>query len=334
MRKLFLANILIVITLLFCGCGNYRAAHDNADKASVVVDNINVDNYFVKGSNKQTFAKAPGRVVVVGENETETLLELGVENNILMAAAQNNRRHAMRSYNKEKFDHVKKCSSGYLNMEYITQLHPDLIIAQQCVFIRNRLKNTDYWNARGVATLVPLNTNTPSKHLVPETVEKEMKFIDDLGKAFRVEANAEKIISDTYAAIDEINEKRKNYKQPKVMVVEFLSSMICYDRTKLVGDMINRIGGKIEVNPPVIGFENVIKEDPDVLFVVCSHVDYGECLKKITQNPALRNLACIKNKRVYSIPLRFTYGSACRTEDGLRFLASKMYPGIEIDDKN
>ena len=130
-------------------------------------------------------------------------------------------------------------------MEYITQLKPDLIIAQQCVFIRSRLKNTEYWNSKGVGTLIPLNTNSPSSHFYQETVEKEMQFIQDLGQVFHLEDNATKIINDTYTTINNINEKNHLMYKPKVMVVEFLSSMISYDKTKLIGNMIEKIGGRV-----------------------------------------------------------------------------------------
>ena len=173
---------------------------------------------------------------------------------------------------------------------------------------------------------MPLNTNTPSKHIIKETVDKEMQFVRDLGAALRVDAKAEAVVNSTYKTIADINKANASYTKPKVMIVEFISSMISYDNTKLVGDMVSRIGGKVAETPPVIGFENVVKENPDVLFVVCSHADYGECITKLTKNPALQNLPCIKNKRTYSIPLRFTYGTGCRTEDGLRFLAERMYP--------
>lgn len=322
--------LILAFSIILAGCSQSNIT-EQQPASKVVVENINVDNYYVKGINLQTFNEVPRRVVVVGENETETLLELGVSKNILMAVAQNSRRYAMRQKNCELFKQLKTCPSGYLNMEYITSLHPDLIIAQQCVFIRNRLNNTEYWNERGVKTLIPLNTNTPSKHIIPETVDKEMQFIADLGKAFRVENNAKKIIDNTYNTIDAVNKKNHNFIKPKVMIVEFISSMISYDRTKLVGDMVSRIGGKVAETPAVIGFENVIKENPDVLFVVCSHADYGACITKITENPSLQHLKCIKNKRVYSIPLRFTYGASCRTEDGLKFLAERMYPGIKLD---
>ena len=328
MKRKMLLTALVLASSLLAGCT--RADEAVVDKIGVSVENINVNNYFVKGVNVQTFEDIPQRVVVVGENETETLLALGLEKQIMLAVAQNGRKYAMRPENREKFLTLKKSTSGYLNMEYITSLHPDLIVAQQCVFIKNRLNNTDYWNKRRVKTMIPLNTNTPSKHLIKETVDKEMQFIKDLGKAFRVEEKAEKIVANTYGTINKINKAVENQQKPKVMIVEFLSSMICYDRTKLVGNMVASIGGYVEEAPEVIGFENIIKQNPDVLFVVCSHVDYGDCIDKITQNPAMRKLQCVKNKRVYSIPLRFTYGTGCRTEDGLRYLAEKMYPSVQF----
>lgn len=319
---------LLLAVLLLTGCGlqaQAPAAGENND-TGVAVTSLDVDNYFVKGENTQRFPEAPRRILVVGENETETLLELGAEKNILLAAAQNSRAYAMKEENRQKFARLPKCSSAYLNMEYVTQLDPDLIVAQQCVIIRSRLNNTAYWNERGVRTLIPLNTNTPSKHIRPETVATEMQFLRDLGKALRLEANAEKIISSTYRTIAEVNEKTRTMARPRVMVVEFLSAFICYDRTKLVGNMLELIGGQVSETPPVIGFENIIQENPDILFVVCSHADYGACIEKIWQNKALQKLPCVKNKRVYSVPLRYTYGTQCRTEDGIKFLAERLYP--------
>lgn len=330
MKKIIIFLVMSLLSAALNGCGQNRNNDTNKLNSPFIIKNINVDNYFVKGENLQVFDKVPQKVVVVGENETETLLELGAAPNIMMAVAQNSRDYAMKKRNWELFQQLPKCPSGYLNMEYITSLHPDLIVAQQCVFIRSRLNNTDYWNQRNVKTLIPLNTNTPSKHIIRETVDKEMQFIKDLGIAFHKEEAAGKIVKSTYGTIENINENNKNYKKPKVMIIEFLSSIISYDRTKLVGDMVSRIGGDVKETPAVIGFENIIKENPDVLFVVCSHSDYGACITKITDNPALRNLKCIRNKRVYSIPLRFTYGTGCRTEDGLKFMAERMYPGINI----
>ena len=329
MNKIFLIIFAAVLANTLAGCSNVQK--DSCGQTSapfVTIENLNIDNYFVKGTNKQTFATVPDRVVVVGENETETLIELGAAGHILTAVTQNNRKYAMKKTNWEIFQQLPTCKSSYLNMEYMTHLKPDLIIAQQCIFVKNRLKNTDYWNQKGIGTLVPLNTNSPGSHLHQETLEKEMQFISDLGKIFKLETNAKKIITSTYSTINEINEKNQQFYKPKVMIIEFLSSMISYDRTKLIGNMVEKISGRVSETPSVIGFENIIQENPDILFVVCSHADYGVCINKILQNKALAKLDCLKNKHVYSIPLRFTYGASCRAEDGIKFLAARMYPEI------
>lgn len=314
-----------VVLLSGCGAAGEVVRPRVSGKTAVHIESLNVDNYFVKGKNIQSFSAAPRRVLVVGENETETLLALGIETTGLMPVEQSKRDYEMRPENARRFRNIERIPNRYLNMEYTRGLDPELIIAQQCIFIRNRLDNTQYWNSRDIRTLIPLNTNTPSKHFYEETIEKEMQFIKDLGDVFHKEEEAAAIIGETYAAIDRINEEIRDMYKPRVMVIEFLSSMICYDRTKLVGDMIASIGGRISVNPPVISLEDVAREDPDILFVVCSHKDYGACMDNVTHNKGLKDLKCMKTGDVYSVPLRFTYGSLCRTRDGIEFLAERMY---------
>ena len=86
MRKIFICVLLLAL-LIVVGCN--RANDGTLKDNGVQVTNINVDNYYVKGSNIQSFSEVPKRVVVVGENETETLLALGLEKNILLTVAQN-----------------------------------------------------------------------------------------------------------------------------------------------------------------------------------------------------------------------------------------------------
>ena len=329
-KNVSMALAFICLTLL-TGCG-YEKQDIKADVAEgVVVDNLKVDNYFVQGVNRQCFDKIPQSVLVVGANGAETLLEIGVQPEHIIASASNSKLYPMREDNAQLFERVEKCKSSNLNIEYLIKKKPDLIVAEQCVFIKSRLKNTAFWNEHGVKTMIPLNTNSPGKHFYQETVEKEMQFILDLGKAFRMEDNAQRIVDDTYKTIDYVNEKTANVNKPHVMIVEFISNLISYDNTKLVGNMVEHIGGKVNETPAVISFEHIIKENPEVLFVVCSHSDYGVCIEKILQNKALQKLQCIQNKRVYSIPLRFTYGSQCRTVDGIKFLAEKMYPEVDFE---
>ena len=253
-------------------------------------------------------------------------MALGIQDRIVMAFKSNDRGQNMRPENAARFAEVPQKTRAYINVEYISSLRPDVIVAEQDKFTQARLRDTDYWNRRGIRTFVPYNTNTPSKHIYPETIEKEMQYIEGLGKIFHKEERAAEIVWETRETIREIREKTANEPKPKVMFVEFLSSLISYDRTKLAGDMAASIGADVPTTPPVISFEQIIQEDPDVLFVVCSHTDYGACRVRITENPALAQLKCVKNHRVYSIPLRYTYSSLARTADGLHYMAQCMYP--------
>ena len=95
MRKIFICVLLLAL-LIVVGCN--RANDGTLKDNGVQVTNINVDNYYVKGSNIQSFSEVPKRVVVVGENETETLLALGLEKNILLTVAQNKRKYSMQGF--------------------------------------------------------------------------------------------------------------------------------------------------------------------------------------------------------------------------------------------
>lgn len=332
-KRLFKAGICL---LLFCtafldGCTRQELEQGKEQgyggRADVVeVENLCIENYFVKGKNVQTFDKVPQRVVVIGESETEALMAMGVQDHIVMAFKSNDRGQNMRMENAARFSEVPVRTRAYSNVEYVSSLRPDLIVAGQVNFTQIRMRDTDYWNRRGIKTFVPYNANTPSKHIHPETIEKEMQYIEGLGRIFHKEERAAEIVRETEDTIREIREKTANEMKPKVMFVEFWSSLVSYDRTKLAGDMAASIGADVPTTSAVINLEQLIKEDPDVLFVVCSHSDYGACRIRITENPALKQLKCVTNHRVYSIPLRYTYSSLVRTADGLRYMAQCMYP--------
>lgn len=331
--SIIISLISLIVLFYFCilGYSPVKRKKIENNNCSVAVKNIEVDNYYVKGTNEQYFMKEPEKALIIGENFIDTVIEIGAINNISEAVVSNVNKIDSKNYELLKeYNEVMISNGRNLNMEYVTGKHPDLIMGIQCVFTKNRLKNTRYWNDQGVNTLIPINSNSPSSHIYIETIEKEMQYIEDLGKVFHKEANAEKIIRSTYNTIDIINEKTKKLKKPKVMVIEFIGIMVSYDDTKLVGNMIERIGGEIASTSAVIGFENIIEVNPDILFVVCSHNDYGECINKVIKNEGLKNLKCVKQNNVYSIPLKYTYASLCRTEEGIKFLSERMYPQVKL----
>lgn len=325
-KKWLMAGLSVGLILSGCGKSESVLPTELAGDFQVNVVNLSIENYFVKGDNIQSFDHIPARIVVTGETEIETVLDLGLEKYIVMAIASNYRSFHMKEANQLKLEKLPFKNRAYLNVEYVTALHPDILIAEQDRFVSNGLRDTDYWNSRGVRTMVPPNSNTPSKHIRLETLEQDMNFLHNLGEIFQVEERTAAIEQETAFTIADIHKKIQGEPKPKVMFVEFLSALISYDRTKLAGNLAEHIGAVVPETPPVITFDHLIQEDPDVLFVVCSHRDYGACITKITANPALRQLRCVKEHHVYSIPLRYTYCTLVRTPDSLRYMAQCMYP--------
>ena len=233
MRKyLFKMGIVLAIlgTVVLSAYGRQEAEQGEEERTvqradAVEVENLRIENYFVKGKNIQAFDEVPQRVVVIGETETETLMALGVQDRIAMAFKSSDREQNMRPENAARFAEVPQKTRAYINVEYVSSLRPDFIVAQQWLFTQIRLRDTDYWNQRGIKTFVPYNTNTPSKHIHPETIEKEMQYIEGLGRIFHKEERAAEIVRETQETIREIREKTANEPKPKVMFVEFLSNL-------------------------------------------------------------------------------------------------------------
>lgn len=339
-KEIMKAKIAVVLLALFTvvwitDCVNTKlVTPENSKIPYANIENIDVENYYVKGKNQQKFYKIPKRVVAVGDNVVETLMELGIQDNIVLAVAGNKWNFQFREENQRKFQTVPQGDYKNLNKETIVSLNPDLIIGQQMTFSKEYLGSTKYWNDRGVNTIVTLNANAPNLHVHPETIENEMKCISDYGKIFGKEDEAAEINKEIIATIEKVKRNAIHYPKPKVMIIEFMRYFVSYDNTKLVGNMAERLGGYVEESPPVITSEELLKIDPDVLFVVCSHSVFDHCYNRIYDDPAFNSLKCVKNHRIYGIPMKFTYSTLCRTNDGLKMLAKGMYPGIQgLDDE-
>ena len=322
------ASLFLLPLLLLGGCMQEAQHTDTPAADEVTIENISVENYFETGINRESFTHVPQRIVVIGANESETLLDLGVTEGIVSATpSQNNPTYGIKACNQAAFDTLPQMRRAEINTERLLALRPDLIVAQQEFFSKNRLGSTAYWNERGVATMVPLNTTAPGKLNQRETIVREMKFVRDLGTIFHREQAAERIIGDTYARIDFIRAQTQERTPPKVMVLDLISIIASYGRDKIAGDMVSAIGGDIPHTSAAVTAEQIMAENPDVVFLVSYGDDEGQ-LAKIRSNPAFRNLNFIRDGRLYPIPLKFVYGPQTRTIDAIGYMANYMYPGL------
>lgn len=296
------------------------------------VNNIRVSGYLNRGENRQCIQHAPKKIVVVGASETQMLLDFGVADRIVAAELWYDRDVFFRKSQSHLLQRIPDMKGGAGSLEYVLMQEPDLFVAQQCVFTPQRYRSTDFWNRRGVVTMVPLNTNNPSKHVERETIAKELGFIKDMGTVLGKEERARRFADDVEDTIRYVSGVSHNHHHPTVLVVEqFGDGIACYSQRKLAGDMVRKLGGQVADMPPMIDYETLLMANPEVLFIVCSAGGEKTAVRNFLRHPLMSHLSAVKNNRVYAIPLEFVYSPETRLKDGLLMIAAGLYPEIRSE---
>lgn len=268
------------------------------------------------------FSKVPQRVIANRIYVAETLIALGAEKNILAVNYQNTDRYKeyLPQY-KEQADNLRRITFDNLTMEEAVSLQPDFIIGWLTTFDSKGLGTTDFWNKRGVNTYINTTSNGLTKH---ETIEDQEKFILDMGKIFQKEAESKELVDNIETAIKTTINSKSKYK--RVLVLENEGrGFRNYDSDTLAGNMVERLNGQIVSQGRVLSYEEVIKINPEVIFLVYFNKDRLIQLKQIYSIPALNSVNAIKNKRVYPIRLDYIYTPGVRIVEGLKIMRKGLY---------
>ncbi|MGL5315797.1 MAG: ABC transporter substrate-binding protein [Peptostreptococcaceae bacterium] len=321
-----------VLVLSITGCST-----NTKDSSSNVSSNNNETNShypvtiqtynYNKEPIEVTFDKAPENVVAVYQNSIETLLALGLEENIKLAAGLD---HDVKDEYKDAFSKINYSENFTPDKETIVMEQPDLILSWYSIFDEKRLGDVDYWHSKGTNTYMMLNSGAVENR----TVENEITDILNIGKIFDVEDKANTIAEEINNKISDVTSKVKDQEKQTTLIVEYMDGQIyTYGAKSLGGDMVSRLGAEL-LNPEGgnIGEEDLIKLNPDSIFVVYMDRQDDTIAKqeasKILDNKALASLDAVKNTRVTAIPLGEMYCSGIRTIDGINTFANGLYPNL------
>lgn len=327
-KQLSTVTIGILGMMMCVGCQFTNLDNQSDTKTDTVkVQNIRVENYFRIGNNEQIFTKVPSRVFVIGASQIDTLLDLNVGDEILGAVEyEDSKEYPIKASNMDAYKKLNFVPRKQINAERILTMHPDLIIGEESWYTKTKLGGTDYWNQKGIATMVTPGTTQPMKVNKDETVADQMRYITELGVIFHKEEEAKKIVDATKQRISDIVKARTDKSRPKVMILDLLSSTVSYGANKVAGDMVNSIGGDVPRTTAPVSDEYIMRENPDIVFVVTYDSD-TVLLDNLQSKPQFKDLNFVKNKRVYPIPLKYVYGPLSRTIDSIGYMANYMYPG-------
>lgn len=196
-------------------------------------------------------------------------------------------------------------------------------------FDKKTLRGTDFWEGRGVGTYIAPGS---SSKIQVHTIDYEYQDILNLGKIFDREEKAQELVSKMQDEIERAEGKaQKMGHHPRGLIIEYLGKDITvYGERTLAGNILTSMGGELlGVGMRTISKEQLIEMDPEALFmVVCENAydQMDEIVGRLYQDQALQGLTCVKEKRIYPLPLYAIYSAGVRTYDGIQIIGKGLYP--------
>lgn len=166
-----------------------------------------------------------------------------------------------------------------------------------------------------------------------ETLETLYKDFETLGKIFKVEDRAKKIITDLKNKLANAEKdfvKVSDAEKKKIMICSSIDSGI-YVAGGFSTDLIKRAGGKniyeeIRADHEMVSFESLVHRNPD--YILIAHLEgeepFEEKVKILKNHPALKNLPAIKNNQIIPITLE-DISPGIRNIDFIIMLNKLMY---------
>lgn len=274
----------------------------------------------------RTFFSVPERVAVFSYNNIETMLALGLADKIVAMDLSHSSRHWQefsQRYPEElaKVAEEKLCTA---NTESVLFTEPEVILGWRSLFRRPYLESTEWWQARGINTYIVATSN----HTTPKgSVEEEIQYLYDMGEIFQCQEKTGSRIAEIRKVLQNMQDIIAEKEPVSVLVIEGNAGRISnYDEGWLVGDLVAKAGGKIMSNARTLGAEEVLKLNPEVIFVV--HFDQAtlQFVDTLRSDPKFNSLRAVENERVYPLPLFLMYATGVRTAEGLRRIFSAIHP--------
>ena len=110
---------------------NRPVGHAQSAYGVRAVKNVRVQNYNALGENVSYYDKVPQRVIAVGEQINETLVALGVEQNVICPVRYGTPFYTPEPQYAAGYNKIKFQRNVVLNMENVLSMQPDLIISGQ-----------------------------------------------------------------------------------------------------------------------------------------------------------------------------------------------------------
>ena len=291
-KKLLLLTIIFTIAAAMTACG---AGDSKKSESSVAFSNeVDGKEYNV------TYDKAPEKAVSVAGFSTEMMLELGLADSMAGYAYQDN--PVIKELEPE-IKKVKNLSDVNPSQEALLNAKPDFLVGWVSAFSEKNF-SPKFCEDNGIKMYVP-RVEYPNA-----TMDTVYEDYENLGKIFRVEEKANKIVSKMKKDIKATEDKVKGKKKVKVFIFDSGEKEPFTASAGLPTDMIKRAGGKnvfagTKENWIDVSWEKVIEANPEYI-IVMKYDDSDDAdgkVKFLKNNKALKDIDAIKNNKIFIMGL-------------------------------
>lgn len=325
MKKIWhvaLASLLAVFLLAACGTTDKPetpkeddAPKENAQKPEEDVVEVAFPITLTDAvGNEVTFEKAPTTIVSMAPSNTEILFGLGLADEIIGVNDYDN-------YPPEALE-KDKIGSMPINVEAIVAMNPEIAFAHESALGMEEEALQQIRDA-GIPVFVVENAND-----FDETYET----IKTIGQATGKTEEAEKIISDMKAKVEEVLAKLAEVETKKTVFVETSPAPDIYTPGKdtFMDQMLNMVSAEnISADQEgwfVMDPEEIVNRNPDVIIVMYGYIDTA--VEDVYARAGFDTITAIKEKQVNQVDENKTSRQGPRLAEGLEEIAKAIYPEV------
>ncbi|GGL37647.1 ABC transporter substrate-binding protein [Planomonospora parontospora] len=261
---------------------------------------VTLDNCGVR----TTYERPPRRAISMNQHATEVMLALGLEKSMIGTAYLDDK--VLPEY-QAAYDAIKVVAKEYPAYEALLAEEPDFVYGGfASTFDEKEGRGRDVLHKAGIKTY--LNVEECAKG--PVAMELMDTEIRNVAKIFGVPGRAEPLLTELHTALSGVREKLAGAAPVKLFVYDSGDRTAFTAGGKGIGNEIITLAGAENIFADLdkvwgdVSFEQVAERAPDWIVIY----DYGsqsvEAKKKfLLDNPALKDVPAIKNKRFAVLPL-------------------------------
>lgn len=247
----------------------------------------------------QDVSSIPERVLTFGPNCTELFCALGLQDRVIGSTLNNHSRGPLERY-KEEYASIPQLTYGSATREAVMGSGADFIYGIDWEFGEEGIR-LDELEQFGIKAMIN----------DAQTIEEELEEIEELGKRFQIEEQADALIQDQKDRIQKIEDQVKNKEPMNVLVYDSEAGGVkSASGSNFESRLIEKAGGRnifhdlqdrawITISP-----EEILHRDVDVIVIHDYDVpSLEEKIETIKSDPALSQLEAVQQNRFVPVSL-------------------------------